>query len=55
MSETTRTLTITEAEETALVEIIKYFNDRGLPDYIEFKDYATLSDKIFEPAFWEYN
>ena len=55
MSETTRTLTITEAEETALVEIIKYFNDMGLPDNIEFKDYDTLSDKICEPAFWEYN
>ena len=50
-----RTLTITEAEETALVEIIKYFNDMGLPDNIEFKDYDTLSDKVCEPAFWEYN
>ena len=55
MSETLRTLTITEAEETALVEIIKYFNDMGLPDNIEFKDYDTLRDKICEPAFREYN
>ena len=50
-----RTLTITEAEETALVNIIMYFNDMGLPDNIEFKDYDTLSDKVCEPAFWEYN
>jgi hypothetical protein len=50
-----RTLTITEAEETALVEIIRYFNDMGLPDNVEFKDYDTLSDKVCEPAFWEYH
>ena len=50
-----RTLSITEAEETALVNIIMYFNDMGLPDTIEHKDYETLSDKICEPAFWEYN
>ena len=50
-----RTLTITEKEETALVEIIKYFNDMGLPDNVEFKDYDTLSDKVCEPAFWEYH
>ena len=49
-----RTLSITEAEETALVNIIMYFNDMGLPDTIEHKDYETLSDKICEPAFWEY-
>ena len=46
MSQTTRTLSITEAEETALVNIIMYFNDMGLPDTIEHKDYETLSDKI---------
>ena len=30
-----RTLSITEAEESALVQIIMYFNDMGLPDTIE--------------------
>ncbi len=50
-----RTLTITEAEETALVEIIKFFNDMGLPDDINPDDYDSLSDKVCEPAFWEYN
>ena len=55
MSETVRTLTITEAEETALVEIIRYFNDMGLPDNVDSTDYDTLTDKVCEPAFWEYN
>ena len=50
-----RTLTITEAEETALVEIIRYFNDMGLPENVNFDDYDSLSDKVREPAFWEYN
>ena len=39
-----------------LVTSIQFdFNDMGLPDTIEHKDYETLSDKICEPAFWEYN
>ena len=50
-----RTLTMTEAEETALVEIIKYFNDMGTPDNVDSTDYDTLSDKVCEPAFWEYS
>ena len=55
MPETVRTLTITEAEETALVEIIRYFNDMGLPDNVDSTDYDTLTEKVCEPAFWEYN
>ena len=50
-----RTLTITEAEETALVEIIRYFNDMGTPDNVDSSDYCSLVDKVCEPAFWEYN
>ena len=50
-----RTLSITEAEETALVNIIMYFNDMGLPDTIDNDSYCSLTDKICEPAFWEYN
>ena len=49
MSDKFRTLTITEAEETALVEIIKYFNDMGLPDNIKFEDYDTLSEGQGKP------
>ena len=55
MSETIRSLSITEAEESVLVEMIKYFNDLGLPDDINSEDYDTLSEKICEPAFWEYS
>ena len=50
-----RTLTITEKEETALVEIIRYFNDMGTPDNVDSTDYDTLCEKVCEPAFWEYN
>ena len=55
MSQSFRTLTITEKEETALVEIIRYFNDMGLPENVNFDDYDSLSDKICEPGFWEYS
>ena len=55
MSQTLRSLTITEQEETVLVEMIKFFNDMGLPDDINSTDNDTLCDKICEPAFWEYN
>ena len=55
MSETIRSLSITEAEESVLVEMIKYFNDLGLPDDINSEDYDTLSEKICDPAFWEYS
>ena len=55
MSDKFRTLTITEAEETALVEIIKYFNDMGTPDNVDSTDYDTLCEIICEPAFWEYS
>ena len=51
---TFRTLRITEAEETALVEIIRYFNDMGLPENVNFEDYDTLTDKVCDPGFWEY-
>ncbi len=55
MTQTIRTLSITEAEETALVEMVKYFNDLGLPDGINPEDYDTLSSRICDPAFWEYS
>ena len=55
MSQTLRSLTITEAEETALVEMIKFFNDMGLPENVIFEDYDSLNDKVCEPAFWEYS
>ena len=50
-----RTLTITEAEETALVEMIGFFNDMGWINDESQADYDTLCEKICEPAFWEYS
>ena len=50
-----RTLTITEAEETALVEMIQFFNDMGWINDESQADYDTLCEKICEPAFWEYS
>ena len=50
-----RTLTITEAEETALVEMIGFFNDMGWINDESQTDYDTLCEKICEPAFWEYS
>ena len=52
---TFRTIRITEAEETALVEIIRYFNDMGLPENVIFEDNNTLTDKVCDPGFWEYS
>ena len=54
-NQTFRNIRITEAEETALVEIIRYFNDMGLPENVNNDDYNSLTDKVCEPAFWEYN
>ena len=53
-NQTFRNIRITEAEETALVEIIRYFNDMGLPENVNHADYETLTDKICDPGFWEY-
>tara|TARA_Y100001970_G_C13732074_1_gene601962 strand:- start:14 stop:181 length:168 start_codon:yes stop_codon:yes gene_type:complete len=55
MSQTVRTLTITEAEETALVDMIQYFNDLGWINDSNIDEYESLSSKICEPAFWEYS
>ena len=51
MSDKFRTLTITEAEETALVEIIRYFNDMGTPDNVDPTDYDTLCEKNMRTCF----
>ena len=55
MSQTVRTLSITEAEETALVDMIQYFNDLGWINDSNVDDYESLSEKICETAFWEYS
>ncbi len=55
MSESIRTLSITEAEETVLVEMIQFFNDMGWVNDSTQEDYDSLSDKVCDPAFWEYS
>ena len=55
MTETKRTLTISEAEESVLVEMIQFFNDNGWINEESQNEYDTLCEKICEPAFWEYN
>ena len=50
-----RSLNITEAEESVLVEMIQFFNDMGWVNPDSQTDYDSLTDKICEPAFWEYN
>ena len=55
MSETYRTIYVTEAEESALVEMILFFNDMGWINETTQTDYDSLTEKICEPAFWEYS
>ena len=50
MSQTVRNLSITEAEETALVDMIQYFNDLGWINDSNIDDYESLSEKICEPC-----
>ena len=49
-----RTLTITEKEETALVEMISFFNDNGWINEESSADYDSLAETICDPGFWEY-
>jgi len=55
MSEATRTLTISEAEESVLVEMVQFFNDMGWINEESSTEYDSLCEKICEPAFWEYS
>tara|TARA_B100000700_G_scaffold130701_1_gene146328 strand:+ start:35 stop:202 length:168 start_codon:yes stop_codon:yes gene_type:complete len=55
MSESRRTLTISEAEESVLVEMVQFFNDMGWINDESQIDYDSLCEKICEPAFWEYS
>ena len=54
-NQTFRKLSITEAEESVLVEMIGFFNDMGWINDESQADYDTLCEKVCEPAFWEYN
>ena len=50
-----RTITMTEPEESVLVEMMVFFNDMGWITEESSPEYDSLVEKICEPAFWEYN
>ncbi len=55
MSETIRTIRITEAEESALVEMIVFFNDMGWINDSTQSEYDSLCEKICEPSPFDYS
>ena len=50
-----RTLTMNEGEESALVEMARYFIDMGWINEETEADFDTLIEKICEPAPWDYD
>ena len=50
-----RNLQLTEAEETALVQMAAFFTDLGTPDEIDPEAFGSLTDKIFEPSPFDYS
>ena len=50
-----RNLQLTEAEETALVQMAAFFTDLGAPDEIDSEAFESLTDKIFEPSPFDYS
>ena len=49
-----RTLNCTEPEEAVLVQMARFFIDNGWIDDDTQADFATLIEKICEPAPWDY-
>ena len=41
------TYKLTTDEDQVLLDMIQYFSDLGLPDYIDSKAFESLSDKFF--------
>ena len=41
------TYTLTTDEDQVLLDMIQFFDDMGLPDYIDSKAFESLSDKFF--------
>ena len=50
-----RTLTMNEGEESALGTMARFFIDNGWIDPDTEHDFATLIEKICEPAPWDYS
>ena len=50
-----RSLDVTEAEESELVEMVKFFNDLGWINDESQDAYDTLVDKICDPSPFDYS
>ena len=50
-----RNLQLTEAEETALVNLFLFVHDLGVPPHLEEDDsFASLWDKVSDPSPFDY-
>ena len=50
-----RHLSLTEAEETALVNLFLFVHDLGVPPHLEEDDsFASLWDKVSDPSPFDY-
>tara|TARA_Y100001951_G_C11217557_1_gene226740 strand:- start:557 stop:751 length:195 start_codon:yes stop_codon:yes gene_type:complete len=54
-AEWTRSLDVTESEESVLVEMVSFFNDMGWINDDTQDAYDTLVDKICDPSPFEYS
>jgi len=50
-----RNLSLTEGQETALVDALIMLRDLGCPDHINESDFDSLCDSVFEPSPFEYS
>lgn len=55
MSETIRTIRVTEDEESVLVEMIQFFNDMGWINESTQSEYDSLCETICEPSPFDYS
>ena len=54
-AEWTRSLDVTESEESVLVEMVSFFNDMGWINEETQDAYDTLVDKICDPSPFDYS
>ena len=51
----TRHLALTEAEETALVNLFLFVHDLGVPPHLEVDAFYSLWDKVSDPRPFDYS
>tara|TARA_B000000557_G_scaffold156343_1_gene126787 strand:- start:41 stop:205 length:165 start_codon:yes stop_codon:yes gene_type:complete len=51
----TRHLALTEAEETALVNLFLFVHDLGVPPHLEGDAFDSLWDKVSDPSPFDYS